>query len=253
MHLTPNLPAISLYNTLPSFWGSPFQQEVSEMISGARSVAVNVLGATSEKERRMYLHKSSHQHRKQKFKAHKMLFVYGADEGAGFGLRWIVGVASFLFGNLSAPLTGGDLAIRRFAVSELTRVDEELAGLGSYSQYQRRDTVAKALAEMLFHERKIFLILKRNAETALFFRIILIITAVMGFLGALGIADLILTGAVGMFGTGCIMLVKTGLDSTALQVRREAEELRRYVDYLLGASWLTGTARGHYPSPAIRV
>lgn len=252
MTLSPNVSLRSMYPFLPSFWGSPFNQEIDEVISGARSVSVNVLGSRSEKEQRMYLQKSSRQPSKRKFRAHKMLFVYGADEAVGFGLRWIVGVASFMFGSVSAPVTGHDLERRRFAVSELSRIEEEFRVLGRTSQYQRRDPVANAMAEMLFHERKIFQIIKSNAETILFIRIVLLISAAIGFLGALGVADVVLIGAVGMFSTACVMVLKMGLDATAFHVRREAGEMRRYVDFLLNVRWITGDSSAHYPAPNLR-
>ena len=98
MTLSPNVSLRSMYSFLPSFLGSPFNQEINEVISGARSVSVNVLGSRSEKEQRMYLPKSSRQSSKHKFRAHKMLFDYRADEAVGLGLRLIVGLASFMCG-----------------------------------------------------------------------------------------------------------------------------------------------------------
>ncbi len=120
---------------------------------------------------------------------------------------------------LSAPLTGHDLSLRRFAASELIRVDEELETLQKFRQYIRRDKVAKAIAEMLFHERKIFSILKRNAEIALALRIILLITALLGFVGAVGVVpEVLLFGAGGMFLTASVMLLKTDLIHTPFRL-----------------------------------
>jgi hypothetical protein len=248
-------PGTSMWTLLPRWWQIPFKDEVVESINGARSVAVNILGPKSEPERRLFLQPPEIDMRKDKFKAHKMLFVYGAessggDDALGFGTRWIVGVASFMLGNISAPLTGSDLSWRRFAVGELARVDEELADLSQYRQHQKRSLVAKATAEMLMHERRIFSIIKMSAEMTLVLRITLVVTAVISFTGAmLTLPNLVVMGSVGMFGSACVMLLKTGFDSTSFQIRREASVMRRYLDYVLNASWFFGVPASSYPNP----
>ncbi len=252
--MIPSLTAPSLYQHLPPLVSlTPFREDVEDMITGALSVAVNTIGSNDPQERKKYVQKTGAGTEKKKWKAHRMLFVYGAEETGGFGFRWIVGMASFFFGSLSAPLTGHDLSLRRFAATELARVDEELNTLRKFTQYLRHDKVAKALTEMLFHERKVFVILKRNAEIALTMRIILLITALMGFVGAVGVLpNVLVIGAAGMFFTASVMLLKTGFDSSAFQVRREAHEMRRYIDYLRRVNWLTGTWRLSYPLNSLR-
>jgi hypothetical protein len=245
---------LSMWSSLPSFWHLPFRQEVVDVINSARSVAVNILGPKTEAERRLFLQEPEVVHRKDKFKAHKMLFVYGADtysnDGIGFGVRWIVGVASFLLGNLSAPLTGSDLSLRRFAASEICRINNELQDLKQYPQYQKKSSFARAVEGMLEHEKRVFKIIRGNAEVTLMLRITMVVAAIASFAGAmLSAPDLLVGGTVILFASSSGMLIKTGFDSTAFQIRREASIMRGYLDYLLSANWFTGFSKSSYPMP----
>ncbi len=247
-----------MYSVLPHVFDPPYKPEVSDMVSASLSVAVNILGPRNNSEKRLYTDESGQGPVKDRFKAHKMLFVYGAhedsaqEEGMGFGIRWIVGVGAFMLGNVSAPLTGQDLSLRRFAVSEMQRIDGEMEQLVGYRQYRRRTDVAKGFTEMLLHERHIFVILKRNAESALFLRITLIVTSTLTFAGAfLGLPTILMVGTVGVFSSGCVMLLKTGFDSTAFQIRQEAAAMLRFTDYVAQVRWLTGSSRYAYPTTSV--
>ncbi len=246
----------SIYKMIPTlFWGSPFNEEITDILRGARSVAVNVLGPRDDYEKQTFLYRAKGPGRKIKFKAHKVLFLqFGRDSdmdtaGVGFAARWIVGVASVLLGNVTAPMSGEDLSIRRVAVSELNRISSELESIQKYRQVQRRDTVAKVVTELLMHEQKVFSILKRNAEIVLALRIFLLLSAGVALMGAVtGSSHFIVAGTVGLFVSTSVVLVKAGFDSSYYHVRKEAKEMRRYVDYLLGVHWLTGGSSEYYPA-----
>lgn len=244
-----------MFSMWPGIFSLPYTTEASDIVNSSISVAVNILGPRNDAEARLYTDKTGQGPVKDRFKAHKMLFVYGAHEGGGqddvigFGIRWIIGIGSFMLGNLSAPLTGQDLSMRRFAVTEIQTIDEEMQQLMSYSQYRRRTDAAKGFTEMLLHKRHIFVIIKHNAEAALFLRIVLIVTSSLAFTGALiNMPNMLMIGTVGMFGSACAMLLKTGFDSTAFQIRQEAAVMRRFADYVSNVHWSTGSSSLPYPS-----
>lgn len=232
-------PSYSLFSPWPRISGQPFGEDVSEILNGALSVVVNILGPRDASEQTLYLENNGGQDRKNKFKAHKVLFNYGSHhsrdtDAIGFGLRWIIGVASFMLGNLSAPLASQDLSMRRFAVAESGRIDKDLEHCKRYGEHP----IAVNLVELLKQERQIFSIVKRNAEITLGFRIGLVATAALSFIGAIfALPDILLFGSIGMFGFTCAMLLKAGSDSTAFLIRHKASEMRRYLDYFHSVSW----------------
>jgi len=245
----------SVFAQFPTPFADPYTEEVREMVHNARAVAVNILGPRDAYEKTHYLSRThGTDYKVTKIKAHKVAFLrIGAiddSDGAILAVRWIIGIAAFLLGNVSAPLMGDDFALRRIAKEEYQRVDRELDCITEYHHCKRRHRVAKSITEMLLNERKVFQILRRNAEVILVLRVALLISTSLALGGAIVVGyELLFFGAMGMFLTTSALLLKTGFDSQAYQVRQVAQQVRRHVDYLLAVNWWTRTSNMHYPIP----
>ena len=243
----------SIFARFPQPFSDPYSEEVREMVHHARAVAVNILGPRDSYEKTHYLSRSQGvDYKVTKIKAHKIAFLrIGAaeeEDGAILAVRWIIGIAAFLLGNVSAPLMGDDFSLRRIAKEEYQRVDRELERITEFHQCKHRYRVAKSITEMLLNERKVFQVLRRNAEVILVLRIALLISTSLALGGAIVVGyELLFFGAVGMFTTTSALLLKTGFDSQAYQVREAARQMRKHVDYLLSVSWWTQTSGRHYP------